>query len=105
MHGLEIHFNCSFIFKSMLGLKLLRFHIQKGKVSPPVVRSHATVDHAYVFGNGFHFVDALFVIQNGFLLLLRSEDHSISSCNKITSVIKSKVAEYPHENTTQKSQV
>lgn len=49
------------------------------KESPPVVRTHSTVDHAYVFSDGLHFVDTLLIIQNGLLFLLCCQDNSIGS--------------------------
>lgn len=70
-----------FFLGPMLEFQVGRYH----KAYAPVVRSHATVYHADVFSNRFHFVDTLFIIQNGLLLLLRSQDDSISSCNE-TSV-------------------
>lgn len=45
--------------------------------SPPVVRPHATVDHANVFSDRLHFVDTLLIIQNGLLFLLCGKDNSI----------------------------
>jgi len=48
-------------------------------VYPPVVGPHAAVDHAYVFGDGLHFVDTLLVVQNGLLFLLRCQDNAIGS--------------------------
>lgn len=49
----------------------------KHRESPPVVRPHAAVDHAYVFGDGLHLMDALLIIQNGLLFLLCCQDNSI----------------------------
>lgn len=55
------------------------FYSEYKKVSPPVVRPHATIDHAYVFSDRLDFMDTLFIIQNGFLFLFCCQDNSIGS--------------------------
>ena len=63
------------------------FEIRKQRQSvweyPPIVRPHATVDHAYVLSDGLHFMDTLLIIQNGLLFLLCCQDNSIGSWNSM----------------------
>lgn len=61
----------------MYPFKLVLFFFQTQRESPPVVRPHAAVDHAYVFGDGLHLMDTLLIIQNGLLFLLCCQDNSI----------------------------
>jgi hypothetical protein len=48
----------------------------------PVVRSHAAVDHAYVVGDLFNLAGGLVFEQDGFVLLLSGQNHSVHGLDK-----------------------
>ncbi len=43
----------------------------------PVVRSHAAVDHAYVVGDLFNLAGGLVLEQDGLVLFLSGQNHSV----------------------------
>lgn len=46
-----------------------------------IIRSHARVHHTDVVGNGLHFVNALFVVQNGFVFVFGGQNDTVRSHN------------------------
>ena len=54
--------NYKFYIRCFLKSRQILIIIRVHKDISPVVRPHATVDHAYVFSDGLHFVDTLFII-------------------------------------------
>jgi hypothetical protein len=52
------------------------------RVYIPVVRSHAAVDHAYVVGDLFYLAGGLVLEQDGLVLLLSGQNHSVHGLDK-----------------------
>ncbi len=48
----------------------------------PVVRSHAAVNHADVVGDLFNLAGGLVLEQNGLVLLLSGQNHSVHGLDK-----------------------
>lgn len=71
-------FACLNVRKETWAAGVLFFFLTQKK-SPPVVRPHAAVHHAYVFSDRLHFMDTLLIIQNGLLFLFCCKDNSIGS--------------------------
>jgi hypothetical protein len=53
-----------------------------GSTYIPVVRSHAAVDHAYVVGDLFNLAGGLVLEQDGLVLLLSGQHHSVHGLDK-----------------------
>lgn len=79
----------SFQLSFQLPNKMSHYSLQSRWQHSPVVRPHAAVDHSYVFSDGLHFMDALFIIQYGLLFFLCCQDNAIGSWkSRVTQLLK-----------------
>lgn len=89
---LQLAFSCHFIYRAKRVLTKCHTIVCKAVANvqhSPVVRPHAAVDHSYVFSDGLHFMDALFIIQYGLLFFLCCQDNAIGSWkSRVTQLLK-----------------